>query len=240
MNPDWDIFVSRKDNQQIDWKLLNGKPSNSFLDWDAGLFAGIKFQNGAMLDASLLRWDYTYLFSDFDPSGLDDTKKVLKAGTEYLYFSNRLTFASNQRRLLSANTTLRFGQYFNGRILSFSPIITYRFQPYGLVSLNVNYNRIRLPQGFNNSDLWLISPRADITFTRSVFFTTFVQYNNQTNNMNINARFQWRFKPVSDLFIVYTDNYFTQDYTTADARFFNAFQSKNRALVLKLTYWLNV
>jgi hypothetical protein len=36
------------------------------------------------------------------------------------------------------------------------------------------------------------------------------------------------------------DNYFTQDYSTADSRFFSPFQSKNRALVLKLTYWLNL
>ena len=34
-------------------------------------------------------------------------------------------------------------------------------------------------------------------------------HNNQINNMNINTRFQWRYAPVSDLFIVYTDNYFT-------------------------------
>jgi len=28
--------------------------------------------------------------------------------------------------------------------------------------------------------------------------------------VNINSRLQWRFKPVSDLFIVYTDNYFAE------------------------------
>ncbi len=240
INPDWDMVWSRKDNQQINWKIAGGTPNNRFLDWDAGLFGGISFQNGAVFSASLLRWDYTYLFGDFDPSGLGDTKKVLKAGTDYLYFSNRMSFQSNQRRRLWTVTQLRFGNYFNGRILSLNPVINYRYQPFALFSLSVNYNQIRLPQGFNDSDLWLISPRADITFSRAVFLTTFVQYNNQTNNMNVNARFQWRFKPVSDLFVVYTDNYFTQDFSTADSRFFTPFQSKNRAIVLKLTYWLNV
>jgi hypothetical protein len=47
--------------------------------------------------------------------------------------------------------------------------------------------------------------------------------------MNFNARLQWRFKPVSDLFVVYTDNYFTENL-----------KIRNRSLVLKLTYWLNI
>ena len=50
------------------------------------------------------------------------------------------------------------------------------------------------------------------------------------NNMNINSRLQYRFKPMSDLFLVYTDNYFTSPL----------FKSRNRALVFKLNYWLNL
>jgi hypothetical protein len=240
VNPDWDIFWSRKDNQQINWNLLGGKPINRFLDWDAGIFAGVQFQKGGMFSMSLVRFDYTYLFADFDPSGLGSTTKVLKAGTEYLYYSTRMNLMSNMRRRLWTMTQMRVGNYYNGKIFNITSTVNYRYQPYALMSVTVNYNRVRLPQGFNSSDLWLISPRTDITFSKNVFFTTAIQYNNQSNNMNVNARFQWRFKPVSDLFLVYTDNYFTQDYTTAENRFFSAFQTKNRALVLKLTYWLNL
>jgi hypothetical protein len=56
-----------------------------------------------------------------------------------------------------------------------------------------------------------------------------MQYNNQTNNFNINTRFQWRYSPASDLYLVYTDNYFA-----------DTFAPKNRAIVLKFTYWWNV
>ncbi len=62
-----------------------------------------------------------------------------------------------------------------------------------------------------------------------IFLTAWVQYNNQINNVNLNARFQWRYAPVSDLFIVYTDNYYS-----------DTFRVKNRALVVKLNYWLNL
>ncbi|MEM1219589.1 MAG: hydrolase, partial [Bacteroidota bacterium] len=86
-----------------------------------------------------------------------------------------------------------------------------------------------LPEPFLTTGLFLIGPRLDLTFTKQLFLTAFFQYNNQIDNININARLQWRFQPVSDFFLVYTENYFG---STGD--------SKNRALVAKLTYWLNL
>jgi hypothetical protein len=56
-----------------------------------------------------------------------------------------------------------------------------------------------------------------------------VQYNTQLNNLNLNTRVQWRFAPMSDVFLVYTDNY--------DA---TMLQIRNRAIALKVTYWLNI
>ncbi len=60
------------------------------------------------------------------------------------------------------------------------------------------------------------------------------------NNVNTNIRFQWRYQPVSDLYIVYTDNYYANEATDDQQRVVSTFQPKNRALVLKLTYWLNL
>ena len=87
-----------------------------------------------------------------------------------------------------------------------------------------------------------VGPRAELSFSKSVFFNAFLQYNNQANNFNINARFQWRFKPVSDFFLVYTDNYFASGdpLTTVNGKPVTAFMPKNRAIVAKLTYWFNL
>jgi hypothetical protein len=112
-------------------------------------------------------------------------------------------------------------------------------QPYGLFSVDFSLNRIRLPQPYRSADLILISPRMDITLTRALFWTTFVQYNSQINNVNINSRLQWRFAPVSDLFLVYTDNYATETYLQ-DSQLIMRGQPKLRAFVFKLTYWLNI
>jgi hypothetical protein len=223
-----------------DWDLFYGKKEERILDGDAALFGSISFQNNARITCAFFRMDYTYLFGDFDPSGKNDATSSLKAGTDYLYMSNRIGFQTNNAKRIYATGDLRFGEYFNGTISNASITANMRTQPYALFGLGMSYNRIRLPEGFNNSDLWIISPRIDLTMTRSLFITGLSQYNNQTNNMNLNIRCQWRFKPASDFFLVYADNYFTEDFTSAEGRFFNAFQSKNRALVMKCNYWFNI
>jgi len=87
-----------------------------------------------------------------------------------------------------------------------------------------------LPKPYGSNSLFLIAPRLEINFSNNLFWTTFLQYNTQKNNFNINSRLQWRFKPMSDIYLVYTDNYYTDPL----------FKNKNRALVFKMNYWLNL
>jgi hypothetical protein len=102
--------------------------------------------------------------------------------------------------------------------------------------MSVNYNYLSfdeepvLPLALKNSkwNFWLLGPRIDLTLTNKLFFTNFVQFNNQNKNVNLNLRVQWRYSPASDFFIVYTDNYASENL-----------QIRNRALVAKWTFWWN-
>lgn len=239
------IFPKRKLSKKVntikitpDYDVNYGKLDKRVTDFDAGLFFTVQFQNSAELSGSFVRMDYTYLFRDFDPTNkYEPGKLLLKKGSSYTYFSNRIGLRSSFVNAFNYDVQLKAGNYFNGTLLSLQNTISYRWQPFGSLSLDVNYNRIRLPEGFNKADFLLIGPRLDLTFTKAVFFTTFLQYNNQNNNININSRFQWRFKPVSDFFLVYTDNYYAQDDPLHSIQ---SFGKKNRALVAKLTYWFNL
>ena len=171
--------------------------------------------------------EYVYLFSSFDPTRTGG--KRLEAGTDYSYARAGLTYTSDSRKLFNYSSTVYVGEFFNGERFFVNTNLNYRIQPYGNVSLFAEYNKIDLPQPYNSADLWLVGPRMEFSFTDKLFLSTFVQYNSQIDNINWNTRFQWRFKPVSDLFVVYTDNYFPE-----------RLQIKNRALILKLTYWINV
>ena len=221
-----------------DYDFIYGKAERRILDWDAGLYVGFNFQSGAQIRGAPVRGDYTYLFDSFDPTNTGG--KELPANTSYMYISHRLTFVSNPRRSFYYSINTRFGQYFNGQIIQIQSTSNLRIQPYATLSLDVNFTNIMLPKPYNSAKLWLIGPRFDLSFSRKVFLSSYFQYNNQINNININTRLQYRFRPVSDLFLVYTDNYFATEGVTRNGVAVDAWQPKNRAVVLKLNYWLNL
>ncbi len=216
---------------QFGTELVYRTPENYLLadrNFNPSLF--VEFPGQSRLSAEFNN-TYTYLFFPFDPTNLGGEE--LPANKGYTYNSFGLEFNSDVRRDFYFEAEASSGGFFNGDITRAGGAINYRWQPYGILALSFAYNDIRLPEPYNSADFWLVGPRAELSFSRSLFFSTFLQYNTQANNVNINSRLQWRFKPVSDVFLVYTDNYFSN-------AFFSGPQVKNRALVLKVTYWLNL
>ncbi|MFN4146693.1 MAG: hydrolase, partial [Runella sp.] len=128
------------------------------------------------------------------------------------------------------SASMRFGGFYNGTLRQYALDMTYRAQPWGNFSLSFEQNDIQLPERYGKNLLLLISPRVEINFSTQLFWTTFFQFNTQRNNFNINSRLQWRYKPMSDFFLVYSDNYFTDPL----------FRNKNRAIVFKLNYWITL
>jgi hypothetical protein len=219
----------------LDFDVIGNKKYGT-TDYDFNFMYRIRFQNTAQFSIRL-RQEYVYLFSAFDPT---NTKGLeLEKGTDYTNKVIVANFTSDARKKLFFDLSTRSGEYFNGTRLNLVGTLNYRAQPYAVLSLNFSYNKINLPAPYKSADLILIGPRFDFTFSRSLFWTTFVQYNNQINNININSRLQWRFRPVSDLFISYTDNYFASD-EFKDGVQYQSWQPKLRAIVLKFTYWLNL
>jgi hypothetical protein len=149
----------------------------------------------------------------------------LSAGL-YKFSNAQLTFYSDIRKRFNYFAVVESGTYYNGRRFTVNGNIMYRTQPWGSFGIDASYNNIHL--NGKKIHLWLLSPKVEVAFTNTLFWTTFLQYNTQANNMNVNTRLQWRFKPMSDLYLVYTDNYIADHL-----------QIKNRALVAKLSYWLN-
>jgi hypothetical protein len=241
-------FVTRKDYFHINPVARlnfypNGKTLNRYdvgVGYDQVTVAGygitdrqitagwnMSFQNTAKLFL-LASNNYTYQYNyKFNPLRDNKDSSVLPFGSSFSYNNLKLDYTSNIRKKVGLLLSGTIGEYYNGSIASFSGSASYRYQPYGAVTLNYTYNHITSPTAKN--DIFLIGPKVDLTFTKSVFWTTFVQYNSQFDNLNINSRLQWRFAPVSDFFLVYTDNYNT----------FNGL-AKNRAIFAKITYWFNV
>ena len=184
-----------------------------------------EFKNTASL-AVKPRARFTKLFDTFDPSRSEGLE--LPEGSEYSYNSIELEYNSDRRKALSYTSNATYGDYFNGEILTLRAGATLRLQPKLIIGFNARYDKINLPAPYSDNDIWLVSPRVEVTFTKNLFWNTLLQYSTLQDNFGINSRLQWRFAPLSDLFLVYNDNYFTD--TTFAPRF--------RSINLKLTYWL--
>ncbi|MCF6224553.1 MAG: carbohydrate binding family 9 domain-containing protein [Flavobacteriaceae bacterium] len=186
----------------------------------------VNFRNRSSFKATLIN-EYVELRIPFDPTG--SGKPQLPAGSKHKWNALRMNYLAKPQSMFTYTIGSRIGGYYeDGFWLSINNTLGYRFQPFVSLSSDISYNNISLPAPWNTTEFWLIGAKADITFTNKLFFATLFQYNEQTKNFNLNSRFQWRYLPASDLFIVYTSNYLLPPYS-----------GREWSLTLKLTYWFN-
>ena len=77
------------------------------------------------------------------------------------------------------------------------------------VSLEPSFsiNWVDLPQGSFTATV--ARTRATYTMTPRMFVSGIVQYNSAGTSFGSNVRFRWEYRPGSELFVVYTDDYDT-------------------------------
>ena len=186
----------------------------------------INFRNRSSLGFLFIN-EFVELLEPFDPTGTG--KPELPVGSKHYWNALRMTYVSKPQSMFTYSFGGRIGGYYeDGNWFVFTNELGYRFQPYVSLSTSLSYNNISMPAPWNTTEFWLVGAKADITFTNKLFFTTLFQYNEQSNNFNLNSRLQWRYKPASDFFIVYTNNQLLPPYS-----------GRTWSLNLKLAYWFN-
>ncbi len=211
---------------EIDYEFYN-HPIHGYSDKKFELKYSISLNNRSGFNFQFQR-EYTLLLYDFDPTrtGID----YLPSDSRYNYSRGSISYNSNSQRLFSFKLNSSLGEFFNGNLYNYGVSLNYRIVPFVNIDLSYSNNKILL--SYANSNLSSYSSRVEVSFNTELFLTTFFQYNSQIDNINLNTRLRWNFKPLSDIYIVYTDNYF--------AKGSNFFDLKNRSLALKLNYWINI
>ena len=178
---------------------------------------------------------YTYLYENFDPTGTNNGNP-LPANSDYYYTNFDFSFNSDYSKDFTFQINPSFGKFYNGYKTSFDLELSQRIRPKFTSSVEIKYDKVDLPESFSSAKIFLIAPRMEFTFSKNIYWATLVQYSNQNDNLSLNTRLQWRFAPLSDLFLVYNDNYFTEN------RYDSIFIPRvtNRSINLKLTYWLDI
>ncbi len=200
-------------------------PQLNTTDRDLQFLYKIEWLNKSVFQADV-KDTYLELLFPFDPTHSGGIP--MNEGDTFTWTEAGASFISDIRKPFNYMLSTRYGGYFDGTKFTVNSELYYRIQPYSSLAIVTSYNNIIMPEPYTSAEFLLIGPRLDITFTNKLFFTGLVQYNNQIDNLNFNLRLQWRFAPVSDLYIVYTENSHPLDYRV-----------KNRGLVVKLSYWFN-
>ncbi len=165
----------------------------------------------------------------FFPFQIDGLQAPFDPGN-YANNRYRFSFDTGQRGRFFGKVNIGYGGEYEGTKFSFGGEFNVRQQPWGVFGFIFSQqNLMNYPEKFGAASFTLLGSKIEVSFSRNLFFTTFLQYNTQENNFNINSRFNWRFKPMSDLYIVYTENY-TSDKIAI----------KDRAIILKVNYWFNL
>ncbi len=184
-----------------------------------------KFNNRTELEMNWSEFTSNLLF----PLQLTGLEIPFQAG-RYRNQQFGLEFRTNQRRSLYGELTFEYGGQYLGKNIKLLSEVNYRFDKFMILGLNWDQRYlIDYPTEFGDANFTLLGSKVEFSFTKSLFFSTFLQYNTQKKNFNINSRLNWRFRPLSDLFLVYTENYTTSDLSVKDKTF-----------VLKFSYWFNL
>ena len=150
---------------------------------------------------------------------------TLVPGGAYHMQTVRGNYTLGTQRPISGDISAAHGRFYGGERTD----LAYR----GRADLNarlslepgISINWVRLPTGRFTATL--LTARGTFSFSPRVLTAALVQYNSTSNLLTTNVRFRWEYRPLSELFIVYSDGRDTLE------RGFPGLM--NRGLTVKLT-----
>jgi hypothetical protein len=112
-------------------------------------------------------------------------------------------------RPLSVGFRLRHGAFYSGRRTDYRPSLDWRPSRHFTLGAAYELRRIRLPQG--DFDVRLASLRLNVAATPDLTWSTVVQYDNKTDEVGLNSRLRWTYRPGCDLFVVVNQGWVDDD-----------------------------
>ena len=144
----------------------------------------------------------------------------------YDFHNLQLSYTGGQQRRVSGALVYDQGTFYGGHRRSIG-LNTARLEVTPQLSIEPTFsvNDVTLPEGSFTATV--LRSRLTFTVTPRMYVSGIVQYSSTSTSAGTNVRFRWEYRPGSELFVVYTDDYNTETPQGADAL-------RNRALVVKV------
>ncbi len=198
---------------------------NNYFDEKGTLTQSQHFYNSAVFFKNLsavyfvVNYDYIDLKYGFDPLGNGNSLQpdVYRFGTLKVGYNS----ANNQK--LRYRVNVRKGNYYSGKRTTGGAYLNYQLLPFANLEVSYDINKIDLDE-LGEETFHLARFTGEVFFNNRLNWTTYVQYNTQADNFNVNSRLQWEYKPLSYVYLVVSDN-FDQDI-----------RRKNWGIAFKMNY----
>ncbi len=144
----------------------------------------------------------------------------------YTFLEYGVRFGTNDSRRIAAFGGLRTGDFFNGKRTGARFSITIRPNRYVRAETNWQLNDVELPAGSFTTNV--ITERLGLALNPRLRADVLVQYNDFDEQVGVNLRVNWIYRPGADLFVVYNQNWMAPELS--------ALQRQDRQLAVKFTY----
>jgi Domain of unknown function (DUF5916) len=144
---------------------------------------------------------------------------------EYNFHTLQLSYTGGQQRKFSGAVVYETGKFYDGDRQSIA-LNSARLQVTPQVSIEPSFsvNWVDLVEGAFTATV--VRSRLTYTLTPRMFVSGIVQYNSSGTSVGSNVRLRWEYRPGSELFVVYTDDYDTEARSSVTPL-------RNRAFVIK-------
>ncbi len=144
---------------------------------------------------------------------------------DYSWNEYTIWYESDQSRMVGLNGMYKTGGFWSGNIDRY--MLGVKFHPTYKFGAEVRFDRndVTLPEGDFCVDL--VGAKLNYSFSNRMFLNALFQYDSDEDQVLSNVRFNFMYKPLSDIYLVYNERRDVADNQVLD-----------RAITLKLTYVL--
>ena len=183
---------------------------------------GTRFQNGAYLNVIYNRW-----LDRLDEPFQIQTDVTIPTGV-YRFHELQLSFSSNPARRLYQRLSYSPQTFYDGTRSDIDGAIGFRATSQASAEISLARSDVDLPWGAFKVNLAIL--RFDYAMSPRMTLRTLSQYNSSTRQLSTSVRYNFVYRPGSDVYVVYDD---LQGKTA------NRPEVRNRQVIVKMTYLLS-
>lgn len=182
--------------------------NNNYFDENGGLNQSSHFFNSAVFLKDLSAFYYVFKYDvvnlkyGFDP--LRNGNAIIP--DSYRFGILKLGYNSASNKKLRYRVNVQKGDYYNGKRFSGGLSLNYQLLPFASFQASYDVNSIDLKE-LGKDTFHLTRFTGEVFFNTRLNWTTYVQFNTQQDNFNVNSRLQWEYKPLSYVYLVVSDNF---------------------------------